>query len=96
MEISNNASADAKELLDLSNQDYVQKIQLIRIDQVSAITTLAKSSINLWVAQSKFPKPITLSATVKVWKLQNVIDWIDAKHSTSLKTVTHRVHGDIS
>ena len=82
MEISNNASADVKELLDLSNQDLVQKIQLIRIDQVSAITTLAKSSINLWVAQSKFPKPITLSATVKVWKLQDVINWIEAQKAT--------------
>lgn len=82
MEISNNASADAKELLDLSNQDLVQKIQLIRIDQVSAITTLAKSSINLWVSQSKFPKPITLSATVKVWKLQDVSNWIEAQKAT--------------
>ncbi len=79
MEISNNASADAKELLDPSNQDLVQKIQLIRIDQVSAITTLAKSSINLWVAQSKFPKPITLSTTVKVWKLQDVVNWIETQ-----------------
>jgi prophage regulatory protein len=79
MEISNNASADAKELLDRSNQDLVQKIQLIRIDQVSALTTLAKSSINLWVTQSKFPKPITLSATVKVWKLQDVSNWIEAQ-----------------
>lgn len=82
MEISNNASADAKELLDLSSQDLVQKIQLIRIDQVSAITTLAKSSINLWVTQSKFPKPITLSATVKVWKLQDVSNWIEAQKAT--------------
>ena len=79
MEISNNTSADAKETLDLSNQDLVQKIQLIRIDQVSAITTLAKSSINLWVTQSKFPKPIALSATVKVWKLQDVSNWIEAQ-----------------
>ena len=79
MEISNNASAVTKELLDLSNQDLIQKIQLIRIDQVSTITTLAKSSINLWVTQSKFPKPITLSATVKVWKLQDVSNWIEAQ-----------------
>ena len=82
MEISNNASADTKELLDLSNQDLVKKIQLIRIEQVSAITTLAKSSINLWVAQSKFPKPITLSPTVKVWKLQDVSNWIEAQKAT--------------
>ena len=79
MEILINASTDAKELLDPSNQDLVQKIQLIRIDRVSAITTLAKSSINLWVAQSKFPKPIILSPTVKVWKLLDIVNWIETQ-----------------
>ena len=82
MEILKNASVDIKELLDPSNLDLVKKIQLIRIEQVSAITTLAKSSINLWVAQSKFPKPITLSPTVKVWKLQDVCNWIEAQKAT--------------
>ena len=79
MEISNNVVSDTKELLSAFKHDLVQKSQLIRIDEVSAITTLAKSSINLWVSQSKFPKPITLSATVKVWKLQDVSNWIEAQ-----------------
>jgi predicted DNA-binding transcriptional regulator AlpA len=52
--------------------------QLVRIDEVSAITTLGKSSINLWVAQGRFPKPMTLSSTVKVWRLKAVTDWINA------------------
>lgn len=52
--------------------------QLIRIDEASAITTLGKSSINLWVAQGRFPKPITLSSTVKVWRLKDVTAWINA------------------
>lgn len=52
--------------------------QLIRIDEVSAITTLGKSSINLWVAQGRFPKPITLSSTVKVWLLRDITAWINA------------------
>jgi prophage regulatory protein len=68
---------DTKESPQSSKQDLIQKSQLIRINEVSAITTLAKSSINLWVAQSKFPKPIALSATVKVWKLQDVSNWIE-------------------
>jgi len=70
-------TVDKKELPQSLKQDLVQSSQLIRIDEVSAITTLAKSSINLWVTQSKFPKPIVLSATVKVWKLQDVSDWIE-------------------
>ena len=68
---------DTKELPQSSKQGLVQSSQLIRIGEVSAITTLAKSSINLWVTQSRFPKPIVLSPTVKVWKLQDVSDWIE-------------------
>jgi predicted DNA-binding transcriptional regulator AlpA len=29
------------------------------------------------VAQGKFPKPLTLSPTIKVWRNQSLIDWID-------------------
>jgi len=72
MEIS-----DTKESAHSSKNDLVQNSQLIRINEVSAITTLAKSSINLWVAQSRFPRPIILSPTVKVWKLQDVSNWIE-------------------
>lgn len=68
---------DTKELPQSSKQNFIRNSQLIRIDEVSAITTLAKSSINLWVTQSRFPKPIVLSPTVKVWKLQDVSDWIE-------------------
>jgi prophage regulatory protein len=51
--------------------------QLVRIEQVSKITTLAKSSINLWVAQGKFPKPIMLSPVVKVWLIADINNWIE-------------------
>jgi prophage regulatory protein len=51
--------------------------QLLRISEVSHFTSLAKSTINLWVAQGKFPKPIALSPTIKVWKNQQILDWID-------------------
>ena len=50
--------------------------QLLRITEVSSLTSLAKSTINLWVAQGKFPKPLTLSPTIKVWRNQSLIDWI--------------------
>jgi len=72
-------TSDTKDLPQSTKQDFVRNSQLIRIDEVSAITTLAKSSINLWVTQSRFPKPIVLSPTVKVWKLQDVSDWIESQ-----------------
>lgn len=49
--------------------------QLLRINEVSKLTTLSKSSINLWTAQNRFPRPICLSKTVKVWRLGDVRKW---------------------
>jgi len=57
--------------------------QLLRIAEVSNFTSLAKSTINLWVAQGKFPQPIALSPTIKVWKMQQIHEWIDAHSEAS-------------
>ena len=51
--------------------------QLLRINDVAALTTLSKSCINLWVAQGRFPKPTSLSSTVKVWKSRDISSWIE-------------------
>jgi len=56
--------------------------QLLRINELSQLTTLSKSCINLWVAQGKFPPPITFSATVKVWVLQDVLDFIESQRGS--------------
>jgi len=53
--------------------------QLLRIQVVSAVTTLSKSCINLWVAQGKFPRPLALSSTVKVWRASDIQNWLDEK-----------------
>lgn len=52
--------------------------QLLRIGEICELTSVAKSTINLWVAQGKFPKPIPLSPTIKVWKQSVVQEWIDS------------------
>ena len=67
-----------KDSVNLSNN------QLLRINDVAKLTTLSKSSINLWVAQSRFPKPITLSKTVKVWRLLDINDWIEDSYPETL------------
>ena len=55
--------------------------QLVRITEVKKLTTLSKSTIALWVAQQKFPKPLALSATVKVWRLSDITKWVDKRIS---------------
>jgi predicted DNA-binding transcriptional regulator AlpA len=53
--------------------------QLLRIGELAKLTTLSKSCINLWVMQGKFIPPITLSPTVKVWRLGDVLKWIESQ-----------------
>ena len=61
--------------------------QLLRINEVCQQTSVAKSTINLWVAKGKFPKPILLSPTIKVWKQSTVQDWIDSHLETENLTL---------
>jgi predicted DNA-binding transcriptional regulator AlpA len=58
--------------LEASNQN-----QLVRISEVGQLLSLGKSTIRLWVAQGKLPEPITLSPTIKVWRMQDLLEWID-------------------
>jgi predicted DNA-binding transcriptional regulator AlpA len=51
--------------------------QLLRIAEVSSLTTLAKSTINLWEATGRFPKSIALSPTIKVWTLTSIMEWLE-------------------
>lgn len=57
--------------------------QLLRIHEVSKLTSLAKSTINLWVAQGNFPKPILLSPTLKVWRVADIDAWIESHFSNN-------------
>jgi len=56
-----------------------EESKLLRLKDVSKFTSLGQSTINLWVAQEKFPKPTVLSMTIKVWRLKDVVAWIDQK-----------------
>lgn len=53
-------------------------VRLLRLPEVSELTSLGKSTINLWVVQGKFPAPTALSATIKVWRQSDIERWISA------------------
>lgn len=57
--------------------------KLLRINDVSELTTLAKSTIWLKISQGKFPKPVKLSPSISVWKESTIIEWIENLFSTS-------------
>jgi prophage regulatory protein len=54
--------------------------KLFRIEDVSALTTFAKSTIWIKVSQGKFPKPFKLpSSSICLWKGSDLFNWIDAQ-----------------
>lgn len=57
--------------------DTSQCDRLLRLPEVSDLTTVGKSTINAWVAQGKFPAPAVLSPTIKVWRKSDVDTWIN-------------------
>lgn len=57
--------------------------QLLRLDEVSQLTTLAKSTIWLKISQGKFPKPIKISPSINVWRLSSLNAWLDSHASDS-------------
>ena len=59
------------------SHEYSDENRLLRINDVAKLTTLSKSCIHLWVAQGRFPAPIVLSPTVKVWRLKHLLHWIE-------------------
>ena len=63
----------------MSTQTTQQENQLLDIEAVSKLTTLGKSTIRLWVAQTKFPKPLELGSNKKVWRVKDINTYIESK-----------------
>ena len=57
------------------NKQHQRK--LLRLSDVSELTSLGKSTINLWVTQGRFPAPTALSKTIKVWHYRDVERWLE-------------------
>ena len=72
-------SKNTSSSISILKDEAYQKTQLLRIEEVCDLTTLGKSTINLLVSQRKFPKPIHLSPTIKVWRLEDIVLWVNSQ-----------------
>lgn len=52
------------------------QIKLIRISEVSKLTTISKSHIHTLARQGKFPKARKLTENSSVWLESEVLDWM--------------------
>ena len=53
--------------------------KLIRRKNVIEITSLSRSTIDRREAEGKFPQRLSLGKNIVAWRLQDIIDWIDAQ-----------------
>jgi predicted DNA-binding transcriptional regulator AlpA len=67
------------------------EVRLLRINDVSKLTSLSKSCINLWVSKNKFPEPITLCPTVKVWRFNDIVIWINEQSLKSRNEAAEKI-----
>lgn len=44
---------------------------------------LGKSTINDWIKGKNFPKPIRLSQTLALWRVSEVIQWVETQASAN-------------
>lgn len=44
---------------------------------------LGKSAINDWMKVKNFPKPIRLSQTLVLWRISDVVQWMEAQTSAN-------------
>lgn len=51
---------------------------LSRLSQILPYLPIAKSTVEVWVKQGKFPAPVKLSATVTAWKNSDIHAWLDS------------------
>jgi predicted DNA-binding transcriptional regulator AlpA len=63
----------------MNNEVAVIDNQLLNIEAVAKMTTLGKSTIRLWVAEDKFPKPLLLGSSKRVWRLKDINQFIESK-----------------
>lgn len=55
--------------------------KFVRLDEVSQITGLGKSTILAWESQGKIPRAVRLSPTFRVWLEEDVHHWMREQHS---------------
>lgn len=57
----------------------MMQVKLIRRKNVVEMTTLSRSTIDRREAEGNFPQRLALGKNIVAWRLQDIIDWIDAQ-----------------
>ena len=56
----------------------LEERRIVRRDEVSKLTGLARATIYKKVGDGSFPQPIRLSARSVGWRLSDIVTWLEA------------------
>ncbi len=54
-------------------------MKFVRIKEILEITGLSKATIYRYIAEDKFPKPVSLGGRAVAWIDNEIDDWISSK-----------------
>jgi prophage regulatory protein len=60
----------------------------LRITEVMKKTSIARSTIWLWVSENKFSKPIKLSPRITVWEEEKINYWMKENYKMIYDIIT--------
>lgn len=69
----------------MSKTKTAEKIptQVIRVEEVATMCSVAKSTVWKWNKLGLIPKPFKLTPSTTVWRLSEIMDWLDEKQRES-------------
>ena len=59
-----------------------------RIDELTDILSIGKSTIWKLMAKDEFPKSIKISSGIKCWKKEDILDWVDEQQAKSKRDIS--------
>lgn len=57
--------------------------RVIRVNEVAGIIGVGKSTVWLWDREGKIPKSFKLTPSTTVWRLSEIMEWLDKKQQES-------------
>ncbi len=58
---------------------------MLRTDAVLALCGLSRSTLELWIRQGHFPKPVKLGPKTRAWRYDDIKQWLAARTADGAK-----------
>lgn len=69
----------------MNSQHTPEAPRFLKLDEVSGITKLGKSTVLAWESQGRFPRAVRLSPTFRVWLQADVHEWMRSIHDAQCR-----------